>query len=115
MDKIRILYFKDGILEEREVENDLAPMQKLVGGYLETYPVSGKILLVCDEEGGCKRDAFPNVDIVNNYGSQLFVGPCFMASQGGEDFASLSDKEVELIKSHYHYDKDKKIGFVVLV
>ena len=114
MDKVRILYFKDGILEERDVENELAPMQRLVGGYLESYPVGGNILLMCDEEGSYKRDATPNIGVVNKFGSQLFVGPCFMVSRDGEEFASLSDKEVELIKSHYHYDKDKKIGFVVL-
>ena len=49
---MKILYKEPGKAPEiREIENDLKPMQELVGGYIETVRLGDDILIVCNEMG----------------------------------------------------------------
>jgi hypothetical protein len=73
-----------------EIENELEPMQQIVGGYIEVVRPSvfeNGILLICNEEGMLD-------DLPKNRGIH---GIFFITKDGGEDFISLTDKEVETV------------------
>lgn len=53
--------------------------------------------IVCDDEGLLKDDIFCKVYSVK-YGA-LIVGDVFVCTHKDSDFASLSDSEIELVKS----------------
>ena len=66
--KIRILYVQPGKYpEERFVANELHPLQRLVGGYMQAvYPWSkDKVALVCNDSG--KVDGLPLNRCIENY------------------------------------------------
>lgn len=71
------------------VRNELAPLHKLVGGYLEVVHVSRSLLLVCNEHG--KLEELPLTFVVNG---EPIAGPFFLTAdepdgEGGRDFSGL--------------------------
>lgn len=68
-----------------EIENSLEAMQKVVGGYIETIPVSGKTILVCNEEGKLKG-LEPNLP----YYGDVIVGTVFLCDIKGADMVDIS-------------------------
>lgn len=96
--KIKIAHFKNGGYEFKEVEYTLDKMQELVGGYIQTIFIDKDLILVCDEEGKLKKDTIPSLLLVTNVMSDPILNPCFIVSRRGEDFASLTNKQIEWIK-----------------
>lgn len=69
---------------------DLGTLQALCGGYIEVTTFARGILIICNEEA-----------IINDleYNFCGIFGPILFVRQHGEDFASLTDKDVESIRS----------------
>ena len=89
--------------EIREVKNDLKPLQEIVGGYIEVYPINNNILIICNEEGKL-NSLLPNIDIITvdaytgQQSKETIVGNIAFASAGIDDFESLSDEQIEILK-----------------
>lgn len=82
----------------REVENELEPFQKIVGGYIEVLRMSlsgGTLLLVCNEEGKLKGLA-PNV----LFGGDIIAGTVAVVRRDGEEFASLTEMDVAAVTAY---------------
>jgi hypothetical protein len=96
MDKLRVLVCEpDKAPEVREIDDTLEAMQAIVGGYIQAIFVNmcKDYVLVCNEEGRLKG-LEPNIYI----GLDVIVGTCFFCNNGGEDFASLDDSDIEALK-----------------
>lgn len=76
-----------------EIENDLATLQRLVGGYIEAISAGQGICLVCNEEG--KLNGLPpNFPI----GNEVIVGTAVFVAYGNDgEFADLTDKQIEVV------------------
>lgn len=73
-----------------EIKNELEVFKSLVGGYIEVVRVTPDILMICNEEGKM-RGLPPNFST----GHDVIVGTAvFVAFDGKEDFAGLSDYQV---------------------
>lgn len=73
-----------------DIANDLPTLQKLVGGHIEVVRVTPDILMICNEEGK-SQGLPPNFST----GRDIIVGTVvFVAFDGTEDFAGLSDYQV---------------------
>lgn len=94
---MKILYKLPGEAPEiREVENDLKPLQELVGGYIETVRF-GAMTIICNEEG--KNKGLPINFFVNDNGYvDAIVGPAIFCRSEGFDFTDIQDEDVKVIK-----------------
>ena len=95
--KIRIVICMRGMPATLgDVENDLEAMQALVGGYIEVMPLSGGVVLVCNEEGKIDGSK-PNRELKMRDGTLLDTirGTFFLCRTEGEEFASLEDADVK--------------------
>lgn len=85
-----------------EVEDTLKNWQDLVGGYIETYPLTDDIIIILNEEGKLK-ELPTNIGIPYENGSmEVLVGDIvFVSVKGdcGEDFASLTDEQIEFLRN----------------
>ena len=96
-DKIKVLLIKPMKPPEiAEIPSDLKGMQATVGGHIEAiYPYEDPIALVCNEEG--KINGLPlNRALRDNDGHiyDIVAGDFFICDVSGEDFGSLSDKQI---------------------
>lgn len=73
-----------------ELENDLTPLQKFVGGYLQVVGLADGCVLVCNEEGKIRN--LPDNRIVPSVG--MIKGDYFICGvdEDGE-FTSLSEEQ----------------------
>ena len=67
------------------IDNELKPLQRAVGGYIEVVDYKDGLIILCDEEGYIKGKA-PNV-----FG---ICGPVVVCRTNGEDFASVGEGEI---------------------
>ena len=73
-----------------EIENELEVLKSLVGGYIEVVMVTPEIIMICNEEGKL-QGLPPNFST----GRDVIVGTAvFVAYDGSEEFAGLSDYQV---------------------
>jgi hypothetical protein len=70
------------------VDNNIETFQKLVGGYVEAI-YKGNYILLVNEEGRLMR---LEENILG------YVGNVIIVRNGGEDFAELTDKDIEYFK-----------------
>ena len=85
--KIRILYVQPGKYpEERFVANEVHPLQRLVGGYMQAvYPWSkDKVALVCNDSG--KVDGLPLNRCIEDY--DVIAGNFFICGFSGKKFCT---------------------------
>lgn len=66
------------------ISPSLENLQKTVGGYIETVPITEKLMLLCDEEGKLKNRE-PNIWI----GQELIVGAVIICGVNGEEFDDI--------------------------
>lgn len=76
----------------REIDNNLAALQALVGGCIEVVPLSGGLLLICNEEG--KLAGLP---VSMFYGQDPIAGPAIICRDVGEDLGSLTDAQARVV------------------
>lgn len=77
-----------------EIENRLEEFQSIVGGYIETWPLTEDILIVLNEEGkleGLK----PNILVSNGGRFELIAGNVIIVGDDGENFISLNNKQID--------------------
>lgn len=67
------------------IDNELKPLQRAVGGYIEVVDYKDGLIILCDEEGYIKGKE-PNV-----FG---ICGPVVVCRTKGEDFASVREGEI---------------------
>ena len=77
----------------KEIEHTLENLQKTVGGYIETVTISTDVVIICNEEGkllGLPHNCrFCGCD---------FVGTLIIAGIDKDEFCSLSDEAIKLLK-----------------
>lgn len=96
---MRIVVKKVGQMGEiMEVENTLDTFQEIVGGYIETYPIMTDTLIVCNEEGKL-MGLEPNIIIQVGQYKEVVNGNFAIVKQGEEDFESLDDKQIEILRN----------------
>lgn len=97
MPKIKVLVCRVGqppVVEE--IVDSLEASQKIVGGYIESWAMGGRLSLICNGEGrfiGLK----PNRPVRADHwtGAEIVRGDFFLVSGDGDGgFASLSDAEI---------------------
>ena len=74
------------------IQNDLASLQKMVGGYIEAvYPFEDPVAIICDEEGKL-NGAMPNRSLKDDQGRiyDILTGPFIVTGLSEDNFASLS-------------------------
>ena len=81
--------------EVQEIEDSLKVLQYLVGGYTTTYPFKNEMIVICNEEG-LLQGLEPNIKI----GNQVIAGDIVIVKKGEEDFESLEDKHIELLRKN---------------
>jgi len=95
---IRVLLLEpDQVARTVEIPNTLEDMQKLVDGSIEPfYPFEEEVCIVCNEEGKI-NGMLPNRAVYDDDHNMVDVifGPCFICDCQGENFASLSDEQIE--------------------
>lgn len=92
--EIRVLYVQPGKYpEERTIPNTLRALQELVGGDIECCrPWRDSVCVICNDSG--KIDGLPPNRL---YGHADFLAGSFVVcGNGGEDFISLTDRQVFL-------------------
>ena len=96
-DKIKVVVQHPGKLSRVvTIPNKLQSMQELVGGNIEVHPL-GVLLIGMNEEGRIK-ELPENVRFVQ-YGTSTIVGPVFITAAEGEDFRSLTTKEIQAARA----------------
>ena len=81
-----------------EVENTLETWNGIVGGWIQTFPLASNMLIICNEEGKL-IGLEPNVEIVVGEYSELIVGDFAIVKQGYDDFESLDDEQIQILKN----------------
>lgn len=98
---IRVAVFEPGApVAFTELSNELAPMQELVGGYIEIVGITDDgLCLVCNEEG--KIDGLPpNRAFSGLGGSDLIVGTFFVCRCDEEgEMTSIEPEDETLLKA----------------
>lgn len=96
---MRLLIKKPGQypeLEDFEAADTLSALQAAVGGYIQTVPITDKLVLVCDEDGKLK-DKIANVALTNGMGGvyDYCVGTVAVVglTDDGEEFRELTKHE----------------------
>lgn len=80
-----------------DLENDLPPLQKVVGGYLETVALAGGLLLVCNEDGNTLDIGRAWAVCFPGQNPQPIAGNFFVCRREGEEFASLQDGDADAL------------------
>ncbi len=98
-DLIRVAIFRPGAEPTfEEIQNELKPMQELVGGYIKTLDIGDGLIAVLNEEGKIERLEF-NRTVVGPQGYDDLVGTFFVVRSAGEEFASISAWDEALLKA----------------
>lgn len=105
MSKIRCVRCpENGLAEVVEIENDLASLQKEVGGYIETLPLVDDITIVCNEEGkinGLK----PNRGVTWHYRDvEIINGDFLIVKTKDEEFDSMDRSEAMKWAYKFYYE-----------
>ena len=87
--------------EVQEIDHTLSAMQELVGGTIQAvYPFDDPVALVCNDEG--KLLGLPwNRALTDDHGVpyDIVCGTFFVAGLKEDDFASLTEQQIEMILS----------------
>ena len=120
---MKVLVLSNGELKEKEINNTLEDLQKIVGGYIEIPFLSevfldNEIDIIINEEGKFIDGLVPEIAIVSRkHGSilDLVYGNCIFASHDNiGNTVSLNDKQINIIKKElkmevmlHNKDEDK--------
>ena len=87
----------------QEIDHTLSAMQELVGGTIQAvYPFDDPVALVCNDEG--KLLGLPwNRTLTDDHGVpyDIVCGTFFVAGLKEDDFASLTEQQIEKYKDKY--------------
>lgn len=77
-----------------EIENTLEALQQGVGGKLEAVTLDSDACILCNEEGRLLGMPY-NITICG----VSFVGPLLIVGIAGEDFAGLTEQQVDRLRT----------------
>lgn len=109
---MKVLVLENGMLEEKEIENTLESLQKIVGGWIEIPYISHRfaeetIDVIINEEGKM-IGLEPQIAVVrkdDNKILDLVMGNCIFASHDEEgNTVALNDKQIKVIKEELKYE-----------
>lgn len=84
----------------KEIDNELKPLQEIVGGYLESVTISNRVVVLCNEDGKSLNLKRNSSIFHQRIGKIDFVGTyVFAAHDGNGEFASLTDEDITLCLS----------------
>lgn len=125
---MKVLVLSNGILEEKEIKNDLESLQKIVGGYIEIPFLSrafneNKIDVIINEEGKLIDGMKPEIALANtNQVIDIVYGNCIFASHDMEgNTISLNEEQKRIVVEVLKYKvplynkKENKEEFVRLL
>lgn len=103
-EKMKVLVVRPMELPEvQEIDHTLSAMQELVGGTIQAvYPFDDPVALVCNDEG--KLLGLPwNRALTDDHGVpyDIVCGTFFVAGLKEDDFASLTEQQIEKYKDKY--------------
>lgn len=75
-----------------EIENSLSALQEAVGGYIETVTLAEDCCIICNEEGRLQGLPY-NL----TFCGVSFVGTILFVGVAGDEFADLSEQQVEIL------------------
>lgn len=79
--------------EIREIENEIEPLQEIVGGWVQTVSMGHDILLCLNDEGKLK-----NLPINFFLGFDFIVGDVAFVGVDRDEMVSLSDKQLDFLR-----------------
>jgi hypothetical protein len=92
MKKINVLLFEPGeAARVVEVENELRPLQKLIGGYMESVTLDNKAVLICNEDG--KLLGLEPNRVMKKPFYDILHGTFFICGYKGDAFVSLPESD----------------------
>ena len=103
---MRVLVLSNGELKEKEIDNTLDELQKIVGGYIEIPFLGGRfrdndIDVIVNEEGKFIEGLKPEIAIVDGETKKILDvvnGNCIFASHDEEgDTTALNDEQVKVV------------------
>lgn len=100
MSKIDVMVFEPGVEEGRieTIEHSLDSFYRVIDcRCIDIRNLGGNIALVCDDEYLIRDDV--EIQFNRLVGGYPFYGTFFLARVAGEDLASLTDYQVELIRN----------------
>lgn len=105
---MKVLILSNGELKEREIENTLEELQKIVEGYIE-IPFLSKTLndniidIIINEEGKMIEGMKPEIAIIDKKTSKILdvvYGNCIFASHDEEgNTTELNEEQIKIIKN----------------
>lgn len=105
MARIKVVFKRPGEAPEQvEVENELKPLQDLVGGYIEAVTWDPDTVMLVNEDGKTSG-------LAGNFGwcGDIIVGPAVWVGVDGEEFTDVDPDvlpEVESFTGWHRYDLD---------
>ena len=107
---IRVVYCEPGRLARTiEIGTELVDLQHAVGGGLiePYYPLEEEVCIVCNDEGKF-NGMRPCRAVYGEDGKMMDIifGPFFICDCSGEDFASLSDEQLERYANQFRYPEN---------
>ena len=84
---------------EKEVPDELAALQEIVGGYIQAiYPFRDNVAVVCNEDKSSLSE-FNRLIPEREYGG--IYGTFFVCGLGGENFISLTPEQMKTYKKRF--------------
>lgn len=80
----------------KEVGNNLAALQKEVGGLIEVVGIDSKYLLICNEESKIN-----GMELNRRICDDSIAGPFFICGDTGDEFKSLDDVGVHFFMKYF--------------
>lgn len=78
-----------------DLENDLSAFQETVGGYIETLPLDGNSVIVCDEEGKLKNKPYNRFYWYDGNIVDVICGSFFIVGVDGCEFCGLTNEQID--------------------
>lgn len=110
---MKVLILSNGQLEEKEIENTLEELQKIVGGYIEIPFLGGifnkhKINPIINEEGKFIEGLRPEIALIDSNTKKILdvvYGNCIFASHDAEgNTIALNDKQIKVVMQELQMD-----------
>ena len=102
---MKVLVLSNNELKEKEIDNTLEELQKIVGGYIEIPFLSrvfneNKINIIINEEGKFIEGLKPEIAIIkNNQILDIVYGNCIFASHDIEgNTIALNEEQTKIVK-----------------
>lgn len=110
---MKVLVLSDGKLKEKEIDNTLEELQKMVGGYIEFPLLSGIfkkniIDTIINEEGKFIEGLKPEIALIDGETKRILdivYGNCIFASHDEEgNTIGLNEKQIKVVMQELQMD-----------